>query len=146
MSKRQKRSHSPSPDLLAIQASHKRTRSDAGITTQREVSQQNAVGVSIPRPMNDLPQPEPHPRPAKQLFICGSGDFGQLGMGTTEEATRDHYRPTQHVWFEFAMRGESHMLGAEKGAGIECAAAGGMHSLVIDELGRVRLSCPLFFV
>ncbi|KAL5528177.1 hypothetical protein ACEPAF_7313 [Sanghuangporus sanghuang] len=139
MSKRQKRSHSPSPDLVAIQQgpAHKRTRSRHGGIAGEHEALQSASGSSELRPMNTLPRPASHLRPAKQLFICGSGAFGQLGMGSTEEATTELHRPRLHVWFEIAVQGESHMLGAERGAGIECAVAGGMHSLVIDELGRV---------
>ncbi|KAL5484939.1 hypothetical protein ACEPAI_7581 [Sanghuangporus weigelae] len=138
MSKRQKRSHSPSPDLVAIQApAHKRSRSGHGDIAGEHKTSQSASSGHVPRPMNTLPRPASHPRPAKQLFICGSGAFGQLGMGSTEEAMTELHRPRLHVWFEIAVQGESHMLGAERGAGIECAVAGGMHSLAIDELGRV---------
>jgi regulator of chromosome condensation len=83
--------------------------------------------------MNDLPRPASHPRPARQLFVCGSGDNGQLGFGTT--ATYDHRKPRLHVGFELQMK--TGMLGIGPHAGIERACAGGMHSLVIDENGGV---------
>jgi alpha-tubulin suppressor-like RCC1 family protein len=57
-------------------------------------------------------------------------------MGTTIEATQELRRPRLHAGFELAMM--TGMLGDKPGAGIERASAGGMHSLVIDEAGRVR--------
>ena len=48
-----------------------------------------------------------------------------------------HGRPRMHAWFESVSQGD--LLGTEVGAGVECVCTGGMHSLVIDELGRVRV-------
>lgn len=60
--------------------------------------------------------------------------MGQLGLGTT--VMNEQSSPKLHAWFESAIAGG--VLGEEEGAGIERVAAGGMHTLVIDELGRVR--------
>ena len=121
MSKRRKLSHSPSPSVIE--------------DVPRPVAPWNKA--SLPnRPMNDIPLPASHPRPGRQLFICGAGDNGQLGMGTSAHATQEHRKPRLHVGFELAMN--TGLLGEEQGAGIEGAVAGGMHSLVIDESGRVR--------
>lgn len=54
-------------------------------------------------------------------------------MGT--EATHEINRPRVHPWFELAVQGN--LLGDGVGSSIEAACAGGMHSLVIDEVGRV---------
>ena len=126
MFKRQKLSHIPSPDNDFTQSRPAAQTGPSGKTT-----------LILPgRPMNPLPLPASHPRPGHQLFICGAGDCGQLGLGTTPEATQELRRPRLHVAFELAMA--TNMLGDRPGAGIERATAGGMHSLIIDEAGRVR--------
>ena len=59
--------------------------------------------------------------------------MNQLGLGTT--VTGEITRPRLHAWFESASHGG--ILGEEEGAGVEFVYAGGMHTLAIDELGRV---------
>ena len=59
--------------------------------------------------------------------------MGQFGLGTM--VTGEFPRPRLHSWFESATFAGT--LGAEEGAGVECLSAGGMHTLAIDELGRV---------
>lgn len=82
--------------------------------------------------INVVPQHAPHLRPARQLFIFGNGNFGQFGLGT--DTLGEIARPRLHAWFESAV--QSGVLGGD-GAGIEQAYAGGMHTLVIDEAGKV---------
>lgn len=45
-------------------------------------------------------------------------------------------RPRLHKWFESATKGG--LLGGEE-AGVEKVCAGGMHSLALDEAGRVSV-------
>ena len=85
------------------------------------------------RPLNIIPGPRPHSRPTHQLLIFGNGEMGQLGLGT--EVQQTFSIPKLHAWFESAIAGG--ILGDEEGAGLERICAGGMHTLVIDELGRV---------
>ncbi|KAI5123878.1 hypothetical protein M0805_005695 [Coniferiporia weirii] len=118
MAKRRERSQSPSDDPRV----QKRVR----------IYDSSSSGVER-RPMNNLTIHASHPRPSRQLFICGDGSFGQLGMGT--DVMGELSRPRLHAWFETAV--QSNVLGVEQGAGIEQACAGGMHSLVIDEAGMV---------
>jgi regulator of chromosome condensation len=47
----------------------------------------------------------------------------------------DISRPRQHVWFKEAI--EAGLLGTEPGAGVDALCAGGMHTLVVDEVGKV---------
>ena len=93
------------------------------------------LGPPPHRPLNPIPRSEEHYRPCRQLLIFGNGDMGQLGLGTLvlDVITR----PRMHAWFESVSQGD--LLGTEVGAGVECVCTGGMHSLVIDELGRVRV-------
>ena len=60
--------------------------------------------------------------------------MGQFGLGTS--VTGDISKPRLHAWFEAAAQNDT--LGSEVGAGIEQVCAGGMHTLAIDELGKVR--------
>ena len=55
----------------------------------------------------------------------------------------DIYRPRQHTWFKEAV--EAGVLGTEAGAGIDALCAGGMHTLVVDEVGKVS-SLNVFMV
>jgi hypothetical protein len=69
---------------------------------------------------------------AREMFVFGNGDMGQHGLGT--EALDEIKRPRRHAWVAKAI--EDGKLG--KG-GLEMIAAGGMHSLAIDSMGRVSL-------
>ncbi|KAG8949789.1 hypothetical protein FRC04_008329 [Tulasnella sp. 424] len=86
-----------------------------------------------PPPLNALPGIPPVVRPARQLFVFGTGNFGQFGLGTDEIG--EIKRPKAHSWFNEQM--EEGKLGSEPGAGLEMVVAGGMHNLAIDEAGRV---------
>lgn len=72
-------------------------------------------------------------RPARQLFVFGTGEFGQFGLGT--DALASIKRPRLHAWCDEAV--QDGILGDEAGAGIESLAVGGMHNLMVDEVGRV---------
>ncbi|CAE6436863.1 unnamed protein product [Rhizoctonia solani] len=84
-------------------------------------------------PFNPLPTAHAPIRPAMQLFVFGNGDMGQFGLGTA--VLGDISRPRQHAWFKEAM--EAGLLGTGPGAGIDALCAGGMHTLVVDEVGKV---------
>jgi regulator of chromosome condensation len=81
---------------------------------------------------NPLPTPPAHPRPANQLFVWGAGNFGQFGMGPT---FLDEFNfPKRNAWVDAKMK--EGVFGSE-GAGLEAVAAGGLHTLFIDEKGTV---------
>lgn len=89
--------------------------------------------VAVEPPMNAVPSVPEHPRPATVLFGCGAGNFGQLGMGADQLG--EYSKLTRNKLVEEKTKeGE---FGGE-GAGIESIAAGGMHTLFIDEKGTVR--------
>jgi regulator of chromosome condensation len=81
---------------------------------------------------NPLPTPPAHTRPAAQLFVWGAGNFGQFGMGS--DFLGEFGKPRRNLWIEEQMKKGT--LGGE-GAGLEAAAAGGLHTLLIDEKGTV---------
>ena len=81
---------------------------------------------------NPLPTPAEHTRPANQLFVWGAGNFGQFGMGP--EHLNEFDKPKKNTWIEKKM--EEGIFGGE-GAGIEAIAAGGLHTMFIDEKGTV---------
>jgi regulator of chromosome condensation len=88
-----------------------------------------------PPSLNPLPMPPDHPRPPRQLFVWGVGGMGQLGMGP--DVLDDAAKPKLHKWCQEAI--EEGRFGGD-GAGIESITAGGMHSFMIDEEGKVRTS------
>jgi hypothetical protein len=47
-------------------------------------------------------------------------------------------KPKKHTWVEKGL--EEGRFG-EKGAGIESAAAGGLHTIFVDEAGKVHIPC-----
>ncbi|KII94912.1 hypothetical protein PLICRDRAFT_99133 [Plicaturopsis crispa FD-325 SS-3] len=82
---------------------------------------------------NPLPTPpEPHLRPAPQLFVWGAGNFGQFGMGP--DVLGEFGKPRKNAWVEEQMQKGSF---GEAGAGIEAIAAGGLHTMFIDEKGTI---------
>lgn len=79
------------------------------------------------------PTPPEHTRPANQLFVWGAGNFGQFGMGPDHLGEFD--KPKKNPWVEKKM--DEGVFGDED-AGIETIAAGGLHTMFIDEKGTVR--------
>ncbi|KAJ3893140.1 regulator of chromosome condensation 1/beta-lactamase-inhibitor protein II, partial [Lentinula edodes] len=71
-------------------------------------------------------------RPGLHLFIWGTNNYGQLGLG---ENTTEYPRPKRHIWAERKM--SEGVFGLEPGAGIVSIAAGGMHTLLLDEKGTI---------
>jgi len=80
------------------------------------------------------------------VFVCGTGDFGQLGLGV--DNLSEVPRPRLHKWFEENSRlPQTNGQNGEAAAvsqtpvlgeyGIEDFTCGGMHSLAIDSEGKV---------
>jgi regulator of chromosome condensation len=91
------------------------------------------VSVQSKPYFNSLPTPPEHSRPALQLFVWGAGNFGQFGMG--EDELGEYPKPKMNKWVKEGM--EEKRFGDEEGAGLEAVAAGGLHTLFIDEKGVV---------
>lgn len=81
---------------------------------------------------NPIPPIPVHTRPAPQLFVWGAGNFGQFGMGP--EFLGEFGKPKKSVWIEEQIANGT--FGGQ-GAGLEAVAAGGLHTLFIDEQGTV---------
>lgn len=104
--------------------------------TAAPVRKRTAAAHHDPPPFNALPTLPIHSRPPLQLFAWGVGDGGQLGLGIdllpgqVNKIRRNHY--VEEKIAEGAFGGEN--------AGLEAVAAGGMHTLLIDEKGSVSIS------
>jgi regulator of chromosome condensation len=74
-------------------------------------------------------------KPERQLFVFGTGDNGQLGLGPDE--TDEVSRPRLNTYMEEKIaEGKLAREGQDKG-GFEKIACGGMHTLAVDEAGQV---------
>ncbi|KAF8318024.1 RCC1/BLIP-II [Clavulina sp. PMI_390] len=122
--KRRRRSRSRTPAASSVRAS------TAGPTTGAAA---NARILAALKARDDVVLPVSHPRPCRQLFVWGNGDMGQFGLGL--DTLGDIPKPQVHsIMQHLATSGG---LGLEPGAGLEAIACGGMHSLAIDESGRI---------
>jgi len=84
-------------------------------------------------PLNPAVQPfKPFPEHPITVLVHGSPEFGQLGMGTEQET--DITRPRLHKKIQELL--EDGQLGKH---GIEHVFVGGMHSLLVDSDGKVRV-------
>ena len=73
--------------------------------------------------------------PPLQLFGWGVNDEGQLGMGPVANLGDPYIKPKRNTWVEQKIEEDEF---GEDGGGLETVAAGGMHTLFIDENGTVR--------
>ncbi|KAJ3822092.1 regulator of chromosome condensation 1/beta-lactamase-inhibitor protein II, partial [Lentinula raphanica] len=76
--------------------------------------------------------PLPIARPGLQLFTWGTNNNGLLGLGVD---AAEYARPKLHLWAKNQMSEGG--FGPEPGAGLVSVAAGGMHTLLLDEKGTV---------
>lgn len=83
---------------------------------------------------NALPTPPLTARPALVLFAWGAGNFGQFGMGP--DVLDSLTTPRRNRWVEAQVAKGTF---GENDAGITAIAAGGLHTLFIDENGTVHL-------
>jgi regulator of chromosome condensation len=87
-------------------------------------------------PINAIPPFPAKMSPPAQIFVWGTGNFGQFGMGPAylDELSK----PTRNTWIEEKI--SQGVFGPGPGSGIIAVAAGGLHSLFIDENGTVCAS------
>ena len=85
---------------------------------------------------HSIPQPPLPFQPHQALFIFGTGDMGQIGLGPDQ--LDEIPRPKLHTWFEAQIEGGKLSGDRRSGSGgFETVACGGMHTLAVDEGGRV---------
>lgn len=84
-------------------------------------------------PINAVPEFPAKMVPPAQIFVWGTGNFGQFGMGPSflDELSK----PTRNTWVEEKIT--QGVFGSGPGSGIVGVVAGGLHSLFIDENGSV---------
>jgi regulator of chromosome condensation len=87
-------------------------------------------------PINVIPEFPTKMVPSAQIFVWGTGNFGQFGMGPNylDELSK----PTRNTWVEEKIAQGA--FGPGPNSGIVAVSAGGLHSLFIDENGTVRSS------
>jgi regulator of chromosome condensation len=88
--------------------------------------------VAIEPAINKLATAPEHVRPCPQLWGCGAGNFGQLGMGP--DYLDEYPKLKRNLLVQAKI--DAGEYGGE-GAGLEAVAAGGMHTLFVDETGMV---------
>ncbi|KAJ7752757.1 regulator of chromosome condensation 1/beta-lactamase-inhibitor protein II [Mycena maculata] len=126
----EERSPSPPPKRTKKQAAEN---IDPAVLARPLKKKKEPIVVPQSKPyFNPLPAPPEKKRPGLQVFAWGAGNFGQFGMGPDVLGELD--KPKKHVWVEEQM--EEGTFG-EDNAGIETVAAGGMHSLFVDENGTI---------
>jgi len=81
---------------------------------------------------NRLPVPPAKQRPGLLPFAWGAGNFGQFGMGP--DILGEITKPRRNAWA--AEQIEDDVFGEDQ-AGMESVAAGGLHTVFIDEKGVV---------
>ena len=86
----------------------------------------------VPQTINPLPRIPQHYRPPLQLFTWGSGEMSQLAIDYNQEIAK----PRKNAFV--ASHIEEGTFGGEE-AGLESIAAGGLHTLFIDEKGAVSI-------
>ncbi|KAG5635990.1 hypothetical protein H0H81_009440 [Sphagnurus paluster] len=91
--------------------------------------------MNEPPYLNPLPQIPGQHRPSARLFVWGAGNDGQFGTGPSDDELFIEKRvPKRNLWFDAQTTAGAF---GEKGAGIEAIAAGGLHTMFIDENGTV---------
>jgi hypothetical protein len=94
-------------------------------------SQMHQTTVPQKSQLNALPTIPHHVRPTSRVFVWGTGNFGQFGMGSNR--TGEYGKPQQNMLVENMI--ESGDFG--EGLGGEYITSGGIHTIFVNERGRV---------
>lgn len=112
-----------------------KTKASADEKAKPEKSKAPARVRRVPQGINALPAIPQHYRPPLNLFTWGSGEMSQLVMDYNEEIAK----PRKNAFV--AEKIEEDAFG-EDNAGLESVAAGGLHTLLLDEKGAVSRVSP----
>ncbi|KAL1947946.1 hypothetical protein VTO73DRAFT_13670 [Trametes versicolor] len=107
-----------------------KTKASADEKAKPEKSKAPARVRRVPQGINALPAIPQHYRPPLNLFTWGSGEMSQLVMDYNEEIAK----PRKNAFV--AEKIEEDAFG-EDNAGLESVAAGGLHTLLLDEKGAI---------
>ncbi|KAI0807676.1 RCC1/BLIP-II [Fomes fomentarius] len=109
-----------------------RTKSSSAekLKSEKEKGKAPARVRKVPQAINPLPRIPQHYRPPLQLFTWGSGEMSQLAMDYNQEINK----PRKNAFV--ASHIEEGTFGGD-GAGLETIAAGGLHTLFVDEKGTI---------
>ncbi|KAH9846083.1 RCC1/BLIP-II [Lenzites betulinus] len=105
-------------------------KSKADPKTKSERAKTPARIRKVPQGVNALPHVPQHYRPPLSLFTWGSGEMSQLVMDYNEEIAK----PRKNAFV--AEKIEESAFGDDQ-AGLESVAAGGLHTLLLDEKGTI---------
>jgi len=103
-----------------------------------QLKKQRKAASETEPPINAIPEFPAKMVPPAQIFVWGTGNFGQFGMGTNH--LDELSKPTRNTWVEEKIA--QGVFGPGPGSGIVGVAAGGLHSLFIDENGTVCSFLP----
>ena len=101
--------------------------------SEKEKGKAPARVRKVPQAINPLPGLPQHYRPPLQLFTWGSGEMSQLAMDYNQEINK----PRKNAFV--ASHIEEGSFGDDE-AGLESIAAGGLHTLFVDEKGTVSFT------
>lgn len=119
-----------------IAASETATKKPRKLSPVRENAPVQAFNQLQLKPyFNELSVPPLKQRPGLLPFAWGTGNFGQFGMGP--EVLGELPKPRRNTWAEEQMEDDAF---GDNNAGMEFVAAGGLHTVFIDEKGTVRES------
>ena len=110
------------------------------VTTRKRAASPAPQPIPLPprkrsrEDVNLVLTPPEKKRPCLQLFVWGAGNFGQFGMGPN--VLGELSKPKKNPWIDEQI--QAHVFGENFG-GLESIAAGGMHTIFIDEKGTVRI-------
>ncbi|ODN74877.1 hypothetical protein L202_07179 [Cryptococcus amylolentus CBS 6039] len=129
----------PEASVPVVNGNNKRRKvSDAHEPPAKKGRVSSAAGSKIKKveEVNHIPAIPAVSEPHNALFVWGTGDQGQFGLGP--DLLEEIARPKIHTWLEEQSEEGKLSRDGKPGGGLESVDCGGMHTLAIDEGGRVR--------
>ncbi|KAI0647515.1 RCC1/BLIP-II [Trametes meyenii] len=111
-------------------SSKPKSKASTDLKAKPEKGKAPARARKAPQGINTLPAIPQHYRPPLNLFTWGSGEMSQLVLDYNEEIAKPRKNPFVAEKIEEGAFGDEH-------AGLESVAAGGLHTLLLDEKGTI---------